>query len=508
MNLADKQITFRKPTQVSRAINEGLRAVAERYDGRIGQASDHCLDFVAGLTEARLTRSRANKPPRYTRDGASFITLIWVLLTDGMLPYRPAAAREWFVTVLEATDLFEESLTEDHLPQLVAIFTKSLRYEMHQTPPEPESITQTLTQLWTATTPSTDGNNRLMPIFNRLFVGRDADAHHLRVRIGIEGKEHRRSLTIVRGWPGVGKTALVNRLIHNKRVQDGFADGILWEAFGQDGDVVTALKSWARDLGARHLLVLEDIEELQIGLRAALGGRDILIVADDIWDDVQGQYIKNAVDLKSNTLLMTTRFTDVAKQLQDVPADIYVLEPLSEDDSIALLSALAPEPVKQHRGRMPELVKTVEGLPLALRVAGPLLQHYHNMGFDVNKLIDEFASDYNRLLKSTAPSDRFDEKTGKTPTIELLFKRSVETLPHDARLAFAALGVFEHKPATFDMQALKGVWTMDGTPETLATTLTGRGLMEVTDDKRFRVHQTLHMYANKLLDDYEKGLDI
>ncbi len=505
MILANKQITFYKPKQVSTAINEGIRAIAENHDGNIQAATDHCLARVKGLTEAKLTRSRAKNPPRYTRDGQSFVTLIWVLLFDGLLPHRqPVAVREWLLNVIEATDLFEGKLSDGDLLTLIEIFVQSMAFQEGISVPKAETITRTLKQIWVANSPAIDGNSRLMPILNRLFIGREQDLKAIYARIGVEDESQRQHLTIVRGWPGVGKTALINVIAHDEQVKNAFAEGLLWASLGRNGDIFSTFQSWAKQLGALHLLQIQNLGDLVNGLRMVLAERDLFILADDVWTEEQGLYIKQIVDLNANTLLMTTRFTDVANQLKDLPDDIYVLEALSEAHSVELPTVLAPEPARIYQQRLPQLAKVLEGLPLALRVAGPTLQHYHEMHFDLDELLDEFENDYNRLLASVAPADRFDEETGQTPTIELLFKRSVETLSPEAQLAFMGLGVFKHKPATFDAVALQSVWEADD-PKVLIMTLIGRGLMDTTSDKRYRVHQTLHMYANKLLDNYDDG---
>lgn len=506
MNLANKQMTFHKPRQVSTGINEGIRALAENYAGNIQLATDHCVTRVQGLTEAKLTRARAQNPPRYTRDGQSFVTLVWVLLVDGVMPQRKlAATREWLLKIIQATDLFEDKLTDADLPTLIEIFVQSIRFNEGVAAPASEIITRTFTRVWAANPLSEDEHSRNMPILNRLFIGRDRDVEVILQRLGIEDKSQRYPLTIVRGWPGVGKTALVNAIAHHENVKDAFADGLLWSSVGRDGDIFSLFKNWARQLGALHLLQIQHLGDLADGLRPVLRGRDIFILTDDIWTEAQGMYVKSVVDLKANTLLLTTRFTDVANALQDLNTDIYVLNTLSEQHATELLTILAPEPVRLHHKRIPELIKVLEGLPLALRVAGPTLQHYHNMHFDIDELIDDFVNDYNRLLESTAPGDRFDEATGQTPTIALLFKRSVETLSPEAQDAFIGLGVFKHKPATFNLKALQEVWEAEDARRLVAL-LIGRGLMEARSDKRYWVHQTLHMYANKLLDNLDEGL--
>jgi hypothetical protein len=235
-----------------------------------------------------------------------------------------------------------------------------------------------------------------------------------------------------------------------------------------------------------------------------LHGKEILLIADDVWTTEMGKTLKKVVDFETNTLLMTTRFTEVATNLEDQPSknQIYVLRTLSDAHSLELLEILAPEPVKQYRDRMSDLSTTLEGLPLAIQVAGRLMDFRDRANLDVEPLINELINNYNTLLNAGDPN-RLDEETGQTPTIELLFKRSVETLTSDGQLAFASLGVVRHKPATFALETIKAVWELES-PEHLILDLVGRGLLEATKDRRFVMHQTLHMYANKLLDQYDE----
>jgi len=502
MNMSKEQITFRRPLVVSACIDEGLRALAENYDGRRGLASDYCVNCITGLTEARLTSMRGTNPPGYTRDGQIFISLIWVLLVDGMLVHRPhEAVVEWLAKLINATDLLESDLDESHLSFLTELFAQAIAFAPHVQQPTRELITETMRRA-TGRVRLTD-ESRSIPAFNRIFLGRDQSITELKVRLGVLDKSARQPLTIIRGWPGVGKTAIVNAIAHDSEIRSAFQHGLLWMNLGPNSDIFGRLKAWARELGATQLLAAHDMATLFEGMRKALRGKDILILVDDVWHVTDGNFMKGLVDLKANTVVFTTRFTDLAVSLRDLREDVYILEPLSESDSIDLLKVLAPTPASIHHDRLPQLVRTVEGLPLALRVAGPLLQHYSDMGFDVDALLDEFERDHRRLLESVAPADRFDERTGRTPTIELLFQRSVETLPSDAQVAFVALGVFEHKPATFSFDAMREVWDNED-PHSLISVIVGRGLLESMPDTRFRMHQTLHAYANLLLDRYDK----
>lgn len=148
MNLIGKQLTYRKRREMSSGINEGIRALAEGYQGNIELAKDHCLHRIPELMEGRLDRIRSSNPPSYTHDGGSYLSLVWVLLVDGMQPYRPTSlVRAWFTQVINATDVLEAPFDDQNLPQLVAIFNQSLNFAEHVTTPTVEHIQHVLCEI-------------------------------------------------------------------------------------------------------------------------------------------------------------------------------------------------------------------------------------------------------------------------------------------------------------------------------------------------------------------------
>ena len=87
--------------------------------------------------------------------------------------------------------------------------------------------------------------------------------------------------------------------------------------------------------------------------------------------------------------LITTRVNSVAAALAPTPDAIYRLAVLTDQKAIELLQALAPGIVAQHPEPCRELVRALEGLPLALQVAGRLLQVEASYGFGVEDLLAE-----------------------------------------------------------------------------------------------------------------------
>ena len=338
----------------------------------------------------------------------------------------------------------------------------------------------------------------LKPIYPQVFIGRDNDLAALHYRLGVDNDAGRDALTVIRGWPGVGKTTLINRLVYDEqgRLDALYPDGILWTSLGPQGDVLQALRNWARQIGAVHIEVLQNLEDVVAQMRLALQNRRVLLVIDDVWDETQGGYFKR-LGSDQTTLLFATRFTDLAYRLAEVPRNVYILPVLTPEQSFEVLRAFAPYAMQLYSSELADLVLTLEGLPLALRVAGRLIEDECFIGFDAKPLIDALQTDF-RGFQDLAPSDRFDEKVGQTPTIGLLFKLSVQTLARSEQRTFTCMGAFAPKPATFDLDSMTNICALN-TPEYTMRVLVGRGLVEPMGYGRFQMHYTLSLYAKHLL---------
>jgi len=170
---------------------------------------------------------------------------------------------------------------------------------------------------------------------------------------------------------------------------------------------------------------------------------------------------------------------------------------LTDDKTLELLEKLAPSVVATHRDQCRALVKELEGLPLALQVAGHMLNVEASYGFGVTDLIAELREGA-RLLEARAPADRTDLANETTPAIAVLLQRSTERLDDHTRDCYAFLGVFAPKLATFDLAAMKAVWQVDD-PKPIARTLVDRGLLEFVQEMgRYQMHALLVMHAKSL----------
>ncbi len=347
-----------------------------------------------------------------------------------------------------------------------------------------------------------------------LIVGREGDMNELRSRLtraaraetpntqvltsqGTATEKHTGALAAVRGWPGVGKTTIAAALAYDSGIIAAFPDGVLWVSLGQKPSVLSELATWGRALGL-DLSQARTIEEASTRLAAAIQTKRLLLIIDDVWDSTAARAF--LLSGPGSAALITTREYGIAQDLSTSSNDVFWLPVLTEEKALELLGELADFVLVEYPNESRELVKDLEGLPLALQVAGRLLQSERNAGFSVVDLLAELREGA-KLLKAKSPPDRTDFEKETTPTVAALLQKSTDRLDPVTRDCFALLGPFAPKPATFDLAALKWQWQMEN-PKTVVQILVDRGLLEyVPDQDRYQLHSLLVMHAKSLLTD-------
>jgi hypothetical protein len=335
------------------------------------------------------------------------------------------------------------------------------------------------------------------PLPPSLIIGRDNDLLLLKQRVGI-GKEVSTAmnvLTAMRGWPGVGKTTLAATLAHDADVQERFPDGVLWASLGQQPSLFGELAAWGRALGVPDLNQARTIDEASALLRGLLRDKRKLLIVDDVW---QAEHVVPFnIGGSGCALLVTTRLPEVAREIAPTPNDVYVLGVLNEADALKLLRTLAPTVVAENEATSRELVNDLEGLPLALQVAGRLLHTEVSYGFGVTDLLN-IIREGAALIEADAPADRADVANETTPSVAALLALSTNRLDEETLERFAYLGAFAPKPATFDAEAMKAVWLVND-PKPTIRTLVDRGLLEPSSQGRFWMHAILVKHAQSFL---------
>lgn len=334
------------------------------------------------------------------------------------------------------------------------------------------------------------------PPLPSLVIGREDDLRNLKARLGLGGETSFQIFTAIRGWPGIGKTTIAAVLAHDPDITTAFPDGVLWTSLGPKPNLFSELATWGRALGTDDLLRAKTLEDATAQLTAMLRNKRMLLIIDDVWEPEHAVPFK--VGGRGCATLITTRANNVAQSLAPTANDIYRLPVLTDDKALVLLQVLAPSVVKDYPEESTELVHELEGLPLALQVAGHMLNVEASYGFGVTDLIKELREGAT-ILEAKAPADRTDLANETTPTIAVLLQRSTDRLDDQTRDCYAYLGVFAPKPATFDLAAVKAVWQVDD-PEPIARTLLDRGLLEfVKELGRYQMHALLVAHAKSLL---------
>jgi len=334
------------------------------------------------------------------------------------------------------------------------------------------------------------------PLTSLLFVGRTGDIAKVKTLIGMGQSDSRAvSVTVVEGWPGVGKTCFAGFLARDPEVLSAFPDGVLWTALGQAPNLFSSLARWATALGLTDSLRVGTLNELVDRLNASLAKRRMLLIVDDVWDTGHATPFL-AVRGPDCRLLFTTRQSHVVQDFTNVSVTGYRLPVLGEEDAIKLLWTLAPEVVKHNEKACRSLVRDLERLPLALHVAGRLLRSEAKLGWGVSELIEDIRTGA-AIIREKAPEDLAEE--GRLPTVSALLSKSTDLLDERTRNYFSCLGVFAPKPATFDLRALSAVWE-ENDPKPYVRTLMAHGLLERGAAGRFQMHALLVAHARSLLE--------
>jgi DNA-binding SARP family transcriptional activator len=346
-----------------------------------------------------------------------------------------------------------------------------------------------------ATSDTLQESGSVLPALPPIVVGRASVIAELKTRLDVT--RHPRSVTVIQGWPGIGKSTTVAALAHDPEVLKLFPDGILWTSLGEVPNLLAELSNWSLALG---LSTSEGIiEKLSKQLANALKNRRCLLIIDDVWQ-VEHAAPFNLAGQASATIL-TSRLNDVAQALAPMSSDIYRLPVLAEDAALDLLARLSPETLSEYPKEARALVADLEGLPLAIQVAGRLLHAEARLGWGVGNLLEELRTGKN-LLNAQVPSDLQKIGQGNSPTIAALLRRSTESLDAAMQQRFALLGLFVPKPASFDLGALATLWKV-ADPKPFVRILVNRGLLEPGGAGRFQMHALLVLHARSLLQEMQ-----
>jgi hypothetical protein len=210
----------------------------------------------------------------------------------------------------------------------------------------------------------------LAPGHGRRLVGREPDLKAIKRKLLQALKDESGGIVVIRGVGGIGKSALLNHLARDATLAALFPDDGLWVGVGESPDLSQLLRTWGQavKLPGDQLLRINDIVAAS---RANLQDRRMLLLVDDVWLDHHAECFRVAG--AGSVVLYSTRVSDLADRLAPSSKFVYHLRGLKPKKGVDLLADVAPDAVRKHRRMCEELVSDVDGLPLAILVAGKML---------------------------------------------------------------------------------------------------------------------------------------
>ncbi|WP_050779490.1 BTAD domain-containing putative transcriptional regulator [Streptomyces sp. C] len=213
-----------------------------------------------------------------------------------------------------------------------------------------------------------------LPPVARGFVGRKAELDELDELERLLGGDEARAgadtaVAVVGGPAGMGKTALALRLAH--RLADSFPDGQLFvdlRGTGVQGEPLTASDALAQllcSLGIDDARLPRDLVGRVNLYRSLLHGQRMLVVLDDAFTAEQ---VRPLIPRGASSVIVTSRQRLTGLAIRD-GAHQFRLGPLSEAESVELLTFLGENRLRVDRTMIVRLARICERLPLALRSA-------------------------------------------------------------------------------------------------------------------------------------------
>ncbi|MCI0690629.1 tetratricopeptide repeat protein [candidate division KSB1 bacterium] len=343
---------------------------------------------------------------------------------------------------------------------------------------------------------------RMAPPAPRVFIGREGVLRELiaALKLGEDGAGPI-ALIALKGMGGIGKTTLAAALANHPEVETALPEGTLWAGLGPEPEVMSLLAEWGTQLG-EDFAQFDSPEKRSRRLSTLLHDKKVLLVVDDVWQAEAASYFR--VGGPRCRTLITTRDNEIARKLAGHEA--IRVETLTNAASLNLLRELAPEAVEADEKAANELATVLDGLPLAITLAGQMLAAEWEAGLGVAGALSEL-KDREARLKLAGAEKRPGLATTE-PSLRAILAMSYDRLPDEAtKRAFRLLGVFSGKPLTFSIDAAAAMWEMELRPaQKTMVALVGRALVEPVDGGRYTLHTTLADFAESLLEEHGEAV--
>jgi energy-coupling factor transporter ATP-binding protein EcfA2 len=305
------------------------------------------------------------------------------------------------------------------------------------------------------------------------FIGREKILEKIRKEI-TAGR-----ILLLYGPPGVGKTALAIKLGH--LLQAKYPDGVLWYKVDST-NIMDILLSIARLFG-EDISAIKDVEVRASIVRTLLSSKKLLLIFDNVTDEhTLKLLIPNS---PTSSLIFTSQDNslNIANKYISVPVATFTEEETRELFHNIFNKNFITKYVKQ----IIELSEKLGYLPLALHMAANYIKQSNvDLQMYIQQLNDE-SIDLHQMKYE-------DKNLFRAITI------SFNTLDQDIKTLFLTLGIFEGKDFSLEVVSFVNKLSESKTKLRLQK-LMDISFVEESNNKRYRIHPLLKIFARKQLTD-------
>lgn len=319
---------------------------------------------------------------------------------------------------------------------------------------------------------------RQLPSAGYGFVGRTAEGDDLHRLL-----DEQRSLAVVTGPPGVGKTAFAVQWAH--QVTGRFPDGQLFVDLHGYSDrrrtrPLAALRRLLTEFGVPAEGLPADLDGVASVLRSVLAGRRVLILLDNA---ASADQVRPFLPGTSGSFVLVTARAALTGLVARDGAALLPLRPLADTDAVSLLDSMLGTSATVPCGDLTELARACGHLPLALRIAGATLARTSG-----ELLADRLAqlTGGERFRALRAPGD-------DRSAVAAAFGLSYESLPEPAQEVFRLLGALPVGPVDVE-EVAAALSTSAAVAQHALDTLVEENLAERRTG-RYELHDLLRVYA-------------
>jgi WD40 repeat protein len=257
----------------------------------------------------------------------------------------------------------------------------------------------------------------------------------------------------LQGMGGVGKTVMAAAFARLCPVRRAFLDGVIWITLGRHPDMLSAMRAVGLgfDDKPEHYL---DETSARMHVTQVLSEKVCLVVLDDVWDVRHAEVFANALGPRCR-LLLTTRDGKLASSLG---ADEQHLGLLSDQAAVQLMADWAGRPVAGLPQAAWEVAKECGNLPLALAMAGAMMQ---SKSASWERVLDRLRSADLAKIRYQFPNYPYPDlfRTIQV-SVDTLNDPELQTVYPNLRQRYVDLAVFED--TLIPEAALRTFWGTEG----------------------------------------------